>query len=531
MSTFNFKLPDGKAFNLKGPEGMSFDQAQAIFNQQSDSGSLIGVKVGGAINAATQAAGGLAAAKSQLSQGLGRLTGSLGAGINLNSLTSSLGPLGAAAAGQAKSALAGGAAAFNSLTSGASAATGAISAGLSAATGAAGVVTDATSAVAGALTGVAAQAGSVANIAIKTVTGALGQNPVSGIGIADFAKQAPALAGLGSMSLPDVTGTLAQAAKLVGQATGEISNTLGAGKFGLNATQLERTGMIKPGTAATFLAGGSADLVDVLQSPTVWTGKAGVKSLDGLLNNTELQDKLQQNLMADGIGALKQAGVPVDKLTPQALAGVATNAAKSVSDTLAWAKGSASLPADVKASFDSTVTNSAFAVTLTQTKVDDSLLKEKVIEPASNTVNTASVTAAASRVVGNDKVPSISATNGDNSAKSIVTAGLEFLQNISSQLQSLTASVENLKTQSSISQVQWNTVNEELLMIKATYSNSATGYEQDAIEAVNSLPNSDPQKARLLSSANSFRSLQKQVVAAIVVLKKDIADLANKIVT
>jgi hypothetical protein len=91
--------------------------------------------------------------------------------------------------------------------------------------------------------------------------------------------------------------------------------------------------------------------------------------------------------------------------------------------------------------------------------------------------------------------------------------------------------VENLKTQSSISQVQWNTVNEELLMIKATYSNSATGYEQDAIEAVNSLPNSDPQKARLLGSVNSFRSLQKQVVAAILVLKKDIADLANKIVT
>ena len=32
MSTFNFTLPDGKAFNLKGPEGMSFEQAEAILN-------------------------------------------------------------------------------------------------------------------------------------------------------------------------------------------------------------------------------------------------------------------------------------------------------------------------------------------------------------------------------------------------------------------------------------------------------------------------------------------------------------------
>lgn len=531
MSTFNFTLPGGKAFKLKGPGGMSFEQAQAIFEQQSSSGSLVGVKVGGALSAATQSVGGLDAAKSQLTQGLGSIAGAVGTGTNLSSLTSSLGPLGAAAAGQAKSALAGGAAAFNSLTSGASAATSAISAGLSAATGAAGVVAGGAGAVTGALTGVAAQVGSVANTAIKTVTGALGKNPISGIGIADFAKQAPALAGLGSMSLPDVTGTLAQASKLVGQAPGVISNALGAGKFGLNATQLERTGLIKPGTAAAFLAAGSADLVDVLKSPTVWTGKDGVKSLDGLLNNTGLQDKLQQNLMADGIGALKQAGLPIDKLNPQALAGVATNAAKSVGDTLAWAKGSASLPAEVKASFDSTVTNSAFAVNLTQTKVDDSLLKEKVIEPSSNTVNTASVTAAATRVVGNDKVPSVATSGGDNSAKNIVSAALQFVQSTADQGIALEANVQSLQNQNSITQEQWNIVNEEYQIFRATYNSKVQSYQTDAVDAVNSVPDSNPQKAVLVSSVKTLQSLLKQLVQYAIRLKKDIADLANKIVT
>lgn len=279
------------------------------------------------------------------------------------------------------------------------------------------------------------------------------------------------------------------------------------------------------------MAAGTAELVDVLKSPTVWTGKDGVKGLDGLLGNTGLQDKLQQNLMADGIGALKQAGLPIDKLNPQALAGVATIAAKSVGDALAWAKGSVSLPAGVKASFDSTVTNSAFAVNLTQTKVDESLLKEKVIEPASNTVNTESATAAATRVVGNDKVPSMSASSGDNSAKNTVIAVLEFLQSSAAQAEGLNATVQKLKDQSSITQDQWNAVNEELQIIRANHNSKVLGYQSDAVDAVNALPDSNPQKALLAGSVKKFQALAKRFVQFAVELKKDIADLANKIVT
>ena len=402
-SVGNNGLPE--TFKIKGPPGMTYEQAKAVFDQQVNSGGLVGFKVGDTASAATQAAAGLASAQSQLTQGLASLSSKLPAGTNLNSLTASIGVLGQGAGTQVASALRGGAAAFNSLTTGAGGATAAISAALSG-TGA-GVSLPSTSAITGALTGAAARVGSLASTAVGTISGLIKGTPTSGINVADFAKQGPALTGLGSMSLPDVTSTLAQASKLVGQSADTISNAAGAGKFGLDASQLERWGLVKPGTAATFLAQGGNDLTSVLKSPTVWTGRDGVKSLDGLLGNEGLQNKIQQGLMTSGVADLKSLGIPTDKLTPQALSGLATNAAKSVPDTLNWAKNTPGLPADIKSKFDAAAVNGAFAVNLAQTKIDPSMLQEYTPLAAEDTVNTATLEAAAKRIVGNAKVPSI----------------------------------------------------------------------------------------------------------------------------
>ena len=413
MSTFNFEF-NGQKFEVKAPTGVTFEQAKAVFDQQTASGGLTGFRVGDVLSPATQAAGGLAAAQSQLTQGLASLTSRLPASTNLNSLTASIGTLGQGAGTQVASALQGGAAAFNSLTTGASGGTAAISSALSGV--GTGFSLPSSSAITGALTGAAARAGSLASTAVNTLSGLVKSTPTEGINAADFAKQGPALAGLGSMSLPDVTGTLAQASKLVGQNADTISNTAGAGKFGLDAGQLERWGLVKPGTAAKFLSQGSSDLVGVLKSPTVWTGKDGVKSLDGLLGNDGLQNKIQQELMTSGVADLKSLGVPTDKLTPQALSGLATNAAKSVSNTLDWAKNSPELPANIKSKFDAAAVNGAFAVNLAQTKIDPSMLQEYTPVAAVDTVNTDTLEAAAKRIVGNAKVPSILPVNIEISA-------------------------------------------------------------------------------------------------------------------
>jgi hypothetical protein len=404
MSIFNFEF-NGQKFEIKAPTGATYEQAKAVFDQQTASGGLTGFRVGDVLSPATQAAGGLASAQSQFTQGLASLTNKLPSSTNLSSLTASMGTLGQGAGTQVAGALQGGAAAFNSLTTGASGATAFISSTLSG-TGT-GFSLPSSLAITGALTGAAARAGSLASTAVGTISGVINGTPTAGINVADFAKQGPALSGLGSMSTSDVTGALAQASKLTGQGASTISNALGAGKFGLNASQLEKWGLVKPGTAATFLGQGSSDLVSVLKSPTVWTGKDGVKSLDGLLKNDGLQNKIQQGLMTSGVADLKSLGIPTDKLTPQALSGLATNAAKSVSDTLAWAKNTPGLPADIKSKFDASAVNGAFAVNLTQTKINFSMLQEYKPVAAENTVNADTLNAAAKRIVGNAKVPSI----------------------------------------------------------------------------------------------------------------------------
>ena len=410
MSAFNFEF-NGQKFEIKAPDGATYEQAKAVFDQQTASGGLTGFKVGDVLSPATQAAGGLAAAQSQLTQGLASLTSKLPSGTNLSSLTASIGTFGQRAGTQVASALQGGAAAFNSLTTGAGGATAFISSTLSGA--GTGFSLPSSSVITGALTGAAARAGSLASTAVGTISGLIKGTPTSGINVADFAKQGPALSRLGSMSLPDVTSTLAQASKLVGQSADTISNAAGAGKFGLDASQLERWGLVKPGTAATFLAQGSNNLVGVLKSPTVWTGKDGVKSLDGLLGNERLQNKIQQGLMTSGVADLKSLGIPTDKLTPQALSGLATNAAKSVLDTLDWAKNKSGLPADIKAKFDAAAVNGAFAVNLTQAKIDPSMLQEYTPVAAVGTVNTDTLDAAAKRIIGNAKVPSILPTESN----------------------------------------------------------------------------------------------------------------------
>ena len=553
MSTFNFDF-NGQKFEIKAPTGTTFEQAKAVFDQQTASGGLTGFRVGDVLSPATQAVAGLAAAQSQVTQGLASLTGKLPTGTNLSSLTASIGTLGQGAGAQVASALKGGAAAFNSLTTGASAATAAISSTLSGASGAIGSALSgasgaigsalsgvsgvtgfslpSSSAITGALTGAAAQAGSLASTAVGTLSGLIKGTPTNGINIADFAKQGPALSGIGNMSLPDVTGALAQASKLVGQGANTISNALGAGKFGLDASQLERAGLVKPGTAAAFLAGGANDLVSVLKSPTVWTGKDGVKGLDGLLGNSGLQDKVQQGLMKTGLNDLKSIGIPTDKLTPQALSGLATNAAKSVTDTANWAKNAPGLPADIKAKFDATAVNGAFAVNLTQAKVDEPVLQETKPIAADNTVNSATVDAAAKRVTGDERVPQVSSSNSTSDVA--IFAFAEFLSSLNASFSALKTKINSIDQEyQTITQEQWNIVNGEAVALRATVRARFRDLEAAAIKEYEKLPDIGEGQTYGQRTAvrqyNSTTETFRLVTEISEEVRKLLKDLANKI--
>ena len=66
MSIYKFTNSSGLAFEVQGPPGATYDQALAIFNQQYNTGGLLGVPVGGLVNAVTQTKGGLTTAASQI---------------------------------------------------------------------------------------------------------------------------------------------------------------------------------------------------------------------------------------------------------------------------------------------------------------------------------------------------------------------------------------------------------------------------------------------------------------------------------
>lgn len=264
------------------------------------------------------------------------------------------------------------------------------------------------------LAGSISSLGSVVSKAVNGVTSAVTKLPVlNGINPGDVAKQLPGLASIGSINPSQVTGVLAQASKLTGQPSDMLTNAVGLGNFGLDATQLETTGYIKPGTAAKYLSTGQNSLTSVLKSPSVWTGKDGINEVQNLLTNPAAQSKIQQELMTTGVGQLTQLGLPTDKLNPQLLSGVALNAAKSVTGTLSWAKGDTTgLPPSITTSFNQVAKDASFAVNLVNENVGGETLNIKSITGSTNTVNRATLNAALGRVVGNEKIPKLDFSGG-----------------------------------------------------------------------------------------------------------------------
>jgi hypothetical protein len=327
MSNFYFSAPNGQRFEIRTPVGTTEDQARAMFEQQVASGGLTGFRIGDALNASTQTADGLVSAKGSLLQSVAGVAGKLNPSTNLNSITSTLGINGLPAAGQLSSSLTGTipaiASNFTTTTTTGDAllgTTGEISTGYL------------TQIASRGLTGQSAIPGSLANQSLSGIASAVRNLPINPIGTADLTKQAPALSGIGSMSQNDVTGTLAAANKLVNQTADQISNSLGVGKYGFDIGQLEKLGYVKPGTSNLY--GINNPIIDILKSPTVWTGKDGVLGLDNILGNSTLQDNAQQELMVKGLAELDQIGIPTDSLSPEALSGLLTSAAKSVPDTV-----------------------------------------------------------------------------------------------------------------------------------------------------------------------------------------------------
>jgi hypothetical protein len=499
MAEFTFTSSDGKPFSIKGPEGLTRDQAEAIFKKQDSTGSLVGFKPGDSLSAASQSADGLAAAQGTLQQAQGSITGALGSVGSvapLGSISRALGAAGGAGGGSLAATAAGLTAAVGPAVSG----------GLAGLTRLTNALLPAGASRGNPLVSAAVIQGSTAVSSIQTINKTITNFPITNpINTANFTKVASsitgagAVSGIGPMSVPEVNGVLAQAKNLVGQSPTAISNTKGLGSFGFDLKQLETAGYVKPGVSA-LAAQGASLFSSVAKSPAAWTGKDGIKSATDLLGNAGKQSQIQQDLMTKGVAGLGAVGVPVQNLSSQGIAGMALNAAKSLPDAEAFAKG-LPIPGDAtgatQAAFSSAVRDGAFAVNLVNTKIPTAFKQQDIPVPKSDTVNRATLNAASTRVVGDDKIPVPSYTAKANTGTAsdyitqVTTYFNEYLDPAIQKFAALDPKFSALENQQTITQAQYDAINSERDAARNDYNINAVPKASALIELYNSLPASE----------------------------------------
>jgi hypothetical protein len=138
----------------------------------------------------------------------------------------------------------------------------------------------------------------------------------------DFPPAGVGANGIKALSEYQIQKLLAQIAKLVNQESDQISLQKGIGKYGFTAYQLEQAGYVKSGTSLKYFSQNNNNFVAIMNSPSVWTGRGGVYSLDDLLNDSLLQNQIQVELMQRGYNNLLANGVIVT--TPKSTVSVST---------------------------------------------------------------------------------------------------------------------------------------------------------------------------------------------------------------
>jgi hypothetical protein len=138
----------------------------------------------------------------------------------------------------------------------------------------------------------------------------------------DFPPAGVGANGIKALSEYQIQKLLAQIAKLVNQESDQISLQKGIGKYGFTAYQLEQAGYVKSGTSLKYFSQNNNNFVAIMNSPSVWTGRGGVYSLDDLLNDSLLQNQIQVELMQRGYNNLLANGIIVT--TPTSTVSVST---------------------------------------------------------------------------------------------------------------------------------------------------------------------------------------------------------------
>ena len=234
----------------------------------------------------------------------------------------------------------------------------------------------------------------------------------------DYEAQNSAKSNVGKIAPEKVTGMLAQASKEVPQGFNEISNTVGVGKFGFSAPELETAGFLKPGTADFFLKDATSNLNTVLSSSSVWSGNQGINGVSDFLNNEAIQDLTKTDLFTKGLNSLQNAGIVTGLENEADLAGLVSGASKFGVDAVKkWTQGSAILGKTFNGANSGNITagqmnelvkGGQYAVNLTTQKISSEIQGFTTGTPgATSTVIRTEIDTAVQSVIASQKVTGI----------------------------------------------------------------------------------------------------------------------------
>lgn len=233
----------------------------------------------------------------------------------------------------------------------------------------------------------------------------------------DYEAQPSATNNVGKIAPEKVTGMLAQASKEVPQNFNEISNTVGVGKFGFSAGELEDAGFLKSGTAEFFLKDATSDLNTVLSSSSVWSGNQGINGVSDFLNNEAIQDLTKTELFTKGLNGLQNAGIVTGLENEADLAGLVSGASKFGVDAVKkWTQGSAVLGKTFNGANSGSITagqmneivkGGQYAVNLTEQKISSEIQGFTTAIGATGTVVRTEIDSAVKTVIASQKVTGI----------------------------------------------------------------------------------------------------------------------------
>ncbi len=322
---------------------------------------------------------------------------------------------------------------------------------------------------------------------------------------------------IGNLNNLEISGMLAERAQQVGQSYTLCTPDKGVGQFGMTPEMLESIGFLKPGTVARlqYITPSNADRIaadalltkigtasgisrddmavaiqvtNALRNPNFWTGRNGITTLTGFLQDRNIQNFAQQLLYKNGFDSLSRTGL--------------INGSEAAKDIIGLISGSANLGVNNVGDFISNIGNG---------------LPDTLTKIGTNIINT-SVNTAMSQIVSNSTFGGIiGGLLSGRGAGSLI--GDFFTRSFGPAFGTITRDILNMAINNSLNDVKITAPNWDPLVsqpiVRRSWTELIAAQDLEITDTVQDITGIKPRVDQLLSDAtelfNNVDSTQAQL--------------------